>query len=38
MLNAHNKLIKYQNEKLNCLLNSKVFSSPKEKNYSKAEK
>ena len=31
----YNKLIKYQNEKLNCVLNSKIFSSSKEKNYAK---
>ncbi len=31
----YNKLIKYQNEKLNCLLNSKQFSPSKEKNYKK---
>ena len=31
----YNKLIKYQKEKLNCLLNSKIFSSSKEKNYKK---
>ncbi len=29
----YNKLIKYQKEKLECLLNSKTFSSSKEKNY-----
>ena len=29
----YNKLIKYQKEKLDCLLNSKTFSSSKEKNY-----
>ncbi len=31
----YNKLIKYQNEKLDCVLNSKVFSNSKEKNYKK---
>ena len=31
----YNKLIKYQKEKLDCLLNSKVFSPSKEKNYKK---
>jgi len=31
----YNKLIKYQKEKLECLLNSTVFSSSKEKNYEK---
>ncbi len=31
----YNKLIKYQKEKLDCVLNSKVFSSSKEKNYKK---
>ncbi len=31
----YNKLIKYQNEKLDCVLNSKQFSSSKEKNYKK---
>ncbi len=31
----YNKLIKYQNEKLNCVLNSRQFSSSKEKNYKK---
>ncbi len=31
----YNKLIKYQNEKLNCLINSKQFSPSKEKNYKK---
>ncbi len=31
----YNKLIKYQKEKLDCLLNSKTFSSSKEKNYKK---
>ena len=29
----YNKLIKYQKEKLECLLNSKIFSTSKEKNY-----
>ena len=29
----YNKLIKYQKEKLDCILNSKTFSSSKEKNY-----
>ncbi len=29
----YNKLIKYQKEKLECLLNSKTFSSSKDKNY-----
>ncbi len=31
----YNKLIKYQKEKLDCLLNSKQFSTSKEKNYKK---
>ncbi len=31
----YNKLIKYQNEKLDCVLNSRQFSSSKEKNYKK---
>ncbi len=31
----YNKLIKYQNEKINCVLNSKDFSTSKEKNYKK---
>ncbi len=31
----YNKLIKYQKEKLDCLLNSKQFSPSKEKNYNK---
>ena len=31
----YNKLTKYQREKLNCVLNSKQFSSSKEKNYKK---
>ena len=31
----YNKLIKYQKEKLECVLNSKTFSSSKEKNYKK---
>ena len=31
----YNKLIKYQKEKLDCLLNSKLFSPSKEKNYKK---
>ncbi len=31
----YNKLIKYQNEKLECILNLKQFSSSKEKNYKK---
>jgi len=31
----YNKLIKYQKEKLDCLLNSQVFSSAKEKGYQK---
>ncbi len=31
----YNKLIKYQKEKLECILNSKSFSTAKEKNYSK---
>ena len=31
----YNKLIKYQKEKLECLLNSKQFSTSKEKNYKK---
>ena len=32
---GYNKLIKYQNEKLDCVLNSKDFSTSKEKNYKK---
>ncbi len=31
----YNKLIKYQKEKLDCILNSKIFSNSKEKNYNK---
>ena len=31
----YNKLIKYQKEKLNCILNSQVFSTAKEKSYQK---
>ena len=31
----YNKLIKYQKEKLDCILNSKTFSSSKNKNYKK---
>ncbi len=31
----YNKLIKYQTEKIDCILNSKTFSSSKEKNYQK---
>jgi len=31
----YNKLIKYQKEKLDCVLNSQVFSTSKEKNYKK---
>ena len=31
----YNKLIKYQKEKLECVLNSKIFSPSKEKNYKK---
>ncbi len=31
----YNKLIKYQKEKLECVLSSKIFSSSKEKNYEK---
>jgi RNA polymerase primary sigma factor len=31
----YNKLIKYQKEKLDCLLNSKIFSTGKEKGYEK---
>ena len=31
----YNKLIKYQKEKLDCILNSKTFSSAKEKSYKK---
>jgi RNA polymerase primary sigma factor len=31
----YNKLIKYQKEKLDCILNSTIFSSSKEKNYGK---
>ena len=31
----YNKLIKYQEEKLKCILNSELFSQSKEKNYQK---
>ena len=31
----YNKLIKYQKEKLDCILNSQIFSQSKEKNYKK---
>ena len=31
----YNKLIKYQKEKLNCVLNSQIFSNSKEKSYQK---
>jgi len=31
----YNKLIKYQKEKLNCVLNSQIFSTTKEKSYEK---
>jgi len=31
----YNKLIKYQKDKLNCVLNSQIFSSTKEKSYEK---
>ncbi len=31
----YNKLIKYQKEKLNCVLNSQIFSTAKEKSYKK---
>ena len=31
----YNKLVKYQKEKLECVLNSKQFSPSKEKNYKK---
>ena len=31
----YNKLIKYQNDKLNCVLNSQIFSPAKEKSYEK---
>ena len=31
----YNKLIKYQNEKIQCVLNSQLFSQSKEKNYQK---
>ena len=31
----YNKLIKYQKEKLNCILNSEIFSSSKQKSYDK---
>jgi RNA polymerase primary sigma factor len=31
----YNKLIKYQKEKLNCILNSQIFSTAKEKSYKK---
>ena len=34
----YNKLIKYQKEKLDCILNSQVFSPSKEKNYEKIVK
>ena len=34
----YNKLIKYQKEKLDCVLNSKIFSTSKEKNYDKIVK
>ncbi len=34
----YNKLIKYQKEKLDCLLNSKIFSNAKEKGYEKIVK
>jgi RNA polymerase primary sigma factor len=34
----YNKLIKYQNEKLNCILNSQAFSPAKEKGYEKIVK
>ncbi len=33
----YNKLIKYQNEKLDCALNAKIFSKAKEKGYQKIE-
>ena len=33
----YNKLIKIQNDKLNCALNSRDFSKPKEKNYQKIQ-
>jgi len=32
---SYNKLTKYQNEKLNCILNAKQFSTSKEKNHKK---
>ena len=34
----YNKLIKYQKEKLDCLLNSQAFSTSKQKNYSNQTK
>ena len=34
----YNKLIKYQKEKLDCILNSTIFSNSKEKNYQKIVK
>ena len=34
----YNKLIKYQKEKLDCILNSKLFSPAKEKSYEKLVK
>jgi RNA polymerase primary sigma factor len=34
----YNKLIKYQKEKLDCILNSQIFSSTKEKSYDKIVK
>ena len=34
-MSEYNKLIKYQKEKLDCVLNSKKFSPSKEKNYKK---
>ncbi len=35
LVKEYNKLIKYQKERLNCVLNSTSFSTSKEKNYSK---
>ena len=35
LTNEYAKLLKYQKEKLDCVLNSQVFSTSKEKNYKK---
>ena len=35
MINEYTKLIKYQQEKLNCVLNAQSFTSAKEKSYEK---